>query len=116
MGTDPEHLWAYGNSRGDLRMLGAADVGVNVGRLGRFGRLRAFSSLPRCPEPIRRVADSQTGAHDRAAVPWLPGTRPRCETGVRAGHGGDLARRFAGQRYSRRRIHTRKNHPQMGGR
>jgi phosphatidylglycerophosphatase C len=38
-------LWAYGNSRGDLRMLHAADTGVNVGRLGRFGRLRDFPSL-----------------------------------------------------------------------
>jgi phosphatidylglycerophosphatase C len=38
-------LWAYGNSRGDLSMLRAADVGVNVGRLGRFGRLRAFPGL-----------------------------------------------------------------------
>ena len=38
-------LWAYGNSRGDLRMLQAADTGVNVGRLGRFGRLREFKGL-----------------------------------------------------------------------
>ncbi len=38
-------LWAYGNSRGDLRMLRAADVGVNVGRLGRFGRLSDFPDL-----------------------------------------------------------------------
>jgi phosphatidylglycerophosphatase C len=38
-------LWVYGNSRGDLRMMRAADVGVNVGRLGRFGRLRDFPSL-----------------------------------------------------------------------
>jgi phosphatidylglycerophosphatase C len=38
-------LWAYGNSRGDLRMLRAADVGVNVGRLGRVGRLREFAGL-----------------------------------------------------------------------
>jgi len=38
-------LWAYGNSRGDLRMLRAADTGVNVGRLGRFGRLRGFKGL-----------------------------------------------------------------------
>jgi phosphatidylglycerophosphatase C len=38
-------LWAYGNSRGDLRMMTAADVGVNVGRLGPISRLRAFSSL-----------------------------------------------------------------------
>jgi phosphatidylglycerophosphatase C len=44
-GGEPSRLWAYGNSRGDLRMLGAADVGVNVGRLGAVGRLRAFPGL-----------------------------------------------------------------------
>jgi HAD superfamily hydrolase (TIGR01490 family) len=38
-------LWAYGNSRGDLSMLSAADMGVNVGRLGRFGQLRHFAGL-----------------------------------------------------------------------
>ncbi len=44
-GPTPTGLWAYGNSRGDLRMLRAADVGVNVGRLGRLGRLRSFPGL-----------------------------------------------------------------------
>jgi phosphatidylglycerophosphatase C len=44
-GAEPERLWAYGNSRGDLRMLHAAEVGVNVGRLGRLGRLRHFPGL-----------------------------------------------------------------------
>jgi phosphatidylglycerophosphatase C len=38
-------LWAYGNSRGDLRLLAAADHGIDVGRLGRFGRLRRFPRL-----------------------------------------------------------------------
>ena len=38
-------LWAYGNSRGDLRMLAAADIGVNVGKLGALGRLRAYPGL-----------------------------------------------------------------------
>ena len=38
-------LWAYGNSRGDLRLLEAADHGVDAGRLGRFGRLRRFPRL-----------------------------------------------------------------------
>ena len=38
-------LWAYGNSAGDLDMLRSADVGVNVGRLGRFGKLRGFAKL-----------------------------------------------------------------------
>jgi phosphatidylglycerophosphatase C len=41
----PENLWAYGNSRGDLKMLQAADVGVNVGRLGRLSKLRSFQTL-----------------------------------------------------------------------
>ncbi len=41
----PVRTWAYGNSRGDLRMLAAADVGVNLGRLGRVGRLRTFPTL-----------------------------------------------------------------------
>jgi phosphatidylglycerophosphatase C len=41
----PVRTWTYGNSRGDLRMLAAADVGVNLGRLGRFGRLRPFPTL-----------------------------------------------------------------------
>jgi len=38
-------LWAYGNARGDLRLLHAADHGVNCGRLGRLGRLRRFPRL-----------------------------------------------------------------------
>jgi phosphatidylglycerophosphatase C len=43
----PGRVWAYGNSRGDLRLLAAADVGVNLGRLGGLGRLRAYPSLGR---------------------------------------------------------------------
>jgi phosphatidylglycerophosphatase C len=38
-------VWAYGNSRGDRALLEHADVGVNVARLGRWGRLRHFPSL-----------------------------------------------------------------------
>jgi phosphatidylglycerophosphatase C len=45
LGEDTPRLWAYGNSRGDLRMLRAADVGVNVGRLGRWGKLSSFPGL-----------------------------------------------------------------------
>jgi phosphatidylglycerophosphatase C len=45
IGLEGAHLWAYGNSRGDLRMLRAADTGVNVGRLGRLGQLRDFPGL-----------------------------------------------------------------------
>ena len=39
------YLWAYGNSAGDLEMLEAADIGVDAGRLGRFGKLRRFRRL-----------------------------------------------------------------------
>ena len=38
-------LWAYGNSRGDLRLLSAADHGVDAGRLGPLGRLRRYPRL-----------------------------------------------------------------------
>jgi phosphoserine phosphatase len=48
-GTAPGKMWAYGNSRGDLRMLRAADIGVNVGRLGRLGRLGSFRPLGTTP-------------------------------------------------------------------
>jgi phosphatidylglycerophosphatase C len=44
-GVWPDQLWSYGNSRGDLRMLRASDIGVNVGRLGRLGKLRSFPGL-----------------------------------------------------------------------
>lgn len=43
-GTQPV-LWVYGNSRGDLRLLNAADHGVDAGKLGPFGRLRRFARL-----------------------------------------------------------------------
>jgi len=43
-GTHPV-LWVYGNSRGDLRLLNAADHGVDAGRLGPLGRLRRFPRL-----------------------------------------------------------------------
>ncbi len=43
-GADP-YLWAYGNSAGDVEMLEAADIGVDAGRLGRFGKLRRFRRL-----------------------------------------------------------------------
>jgi HAD superfamily hydrolase (TIGR01490 family) len=49
-------LWAYGNSRGDLRLLEAADHGVDVGRLGRFGRLRRFPRLSQLNDGASRRA------------------------------------------------------------
>lgn len=41
-GSADAFVYAYGNSRGDLSLLEFADVGVNMGRLGRIGRLNAF--------------------------------------------------------------------------
>ena len=38
-------LWAYGNSRGDLRLLRAADHGVSCAKLGRLSKLDKFPSL-----------------------------------------------------------------------
>ena len=38
-------LWAYGNSRGDLRLLRAADHGVSCAKLGLMSRLSQFPSL-----------------------------------------------------------------------
>lgn len=52
-------LWAYGNSRGDKRLLEAADYGVDAGRLGRFGRLRRHPSLSRV---ARLSSGSSSGA------------------------------------------------------
>jgi phosphatidylglycerophosphatase C len=42
---DHVQVWAYGNSAGDRRLLAAADTGVDVGRLGRLGKLRDFPRL-----------------------------------------------------------------------
>jgi len=42
--ASPE-LYAYGNSRGDRRMLVAAEHPVDCGKLGRFGALRAYPRL-----------------------------------------------------------------------
>jgi len=44
-GQEQPELWAYGNSRGDLRLLNAADHGVDAGQLGPLGRLRRFPRL-----------------------------------------------------------------------
>lgn len=49
-GTGPGlPLYAYGNSRGDLRLLDAADRPVDVSRLGRLGRLGRFPRLDDVP-------------------------------------------------------------------
>lgn len=44
-GADQPLLYAYGNSRGDRRLLRAADHPFNVGRLGPLGALRHFPRL-----------------------------------------------------------------------
>jgi phosphatidylglycerophosphatase C len=62
-GGEQPVLWAYGNSRGDLRLLNAADHGVDAGRLGRLGRLRRF---PRLAEVM---ATSAGGGGDPDRVP-----------------------------------------------
>lgn len=59
--AEQPELWAYGNSRGDLRLLAAADHGVDAGRLGPLGRLRAFPRLATLP-PLPPLAGTDGGA------------------------------------------------------
>jgi phosphatidylglycerophosphatase C len=66
-GIDQPELWAYGNSRGDLRLLNAADHGVDAGKLGPFGRLRRF---PRLAQVNAAAGSVQPG------VAATPTTRP----------------------------------------
>ena len=46
----PPVIFAYGNSRGDRRMLSGATYPFNVGKLGRLGTLRRFPRLGATPE------------------------------------------------------------------
>ena len=57
-GGEQPVLWAYGNSRGDLRLLNAADHGVDAGRLGPLGRLRRFPRLGAVSASARRHGDA----------------------------------------------------------
>ena len=57
-GGEQPILWAYGNSRGDLRLLNAADHGVDAGRLGPLGRLRRFPRLADVAASARRGGDA----------------------------------------------------------
>jgi HAD superfamily hydrolase (TIGR01490 family) len=66
-GGDQPELWAYGNSRGDLRLLNAADHGVDAGQLGPFGRLRRFPRLS--------VVSKEEGGQTQPAAA-MPTTRP----------------------------------------
>ncbi len=60
-------LWAYGNSRGDLRLLNAADHGVDAGKLGPLGRLRRFPLLSEVmaqATELPSASPAQPGASD----------------------------------------------------
>ena len=57
-GGEQPVLWAYGNSRGDLRLLNAADHGVDAGRLGPLGRLRRFPRLAAVSASAGRHGDA----------------------------------------------------------
>jgi phosphatidylglycerophosphatase C len=67
-GEDQPELWAYGNSRGDLRLLRAADHGIDAGLLGPLGRLRKF---PRLADVVR-----ESEARGQAGLAAMPTTRP----------------------------------------
>ena len=72
-GSPQPVIWAYGNSRGDRRLLEAADVGVNAGRLGRFGALRRFVPLS-AVQGARTYRARRCGQPAVAAIPttWPP--------------------------------------------
>jgi HAD superfamily hydrolase (TIGR01490 family) len=57
-GGEQPVLWAYGNSRGDLRLLNAADHGVDAGRLGPLGALRRFPRLSEVVASAGRDGDA----------------------------------------------------------
>jgi phosphatidylglycerophosphatase C len=61
-GGEQPVLWAYGNSRGDLRLLNAADHGVDAGRLGRLGRLHRFPRLSEVTASGRGGGDAHGAA------------------------------------------------------
>ena len=73
-GSDQPELWAYGNSRGDLRLLRAADHGVDAGLLGPLGRLRRF---PRLADVVRESdAARQLDSRTQPGLAAIPTTRP----------------------------------------
>jgi phosphatidylglycerophosphatase C len=74
-------LWVYGNSRGDLRLLNAADHGVDAGKLGPLGRLRRF---PRLAEVSRSRGGIPSGSDGGPGGPGERGGQARP-----AGQAGD---------------------------
>jgi phosphoserine phosphatase len=49
-GQDPV-IYAYGNSRGDRRLLSGATYPFDCGKLGLFGALRTYPRLPEATAP-----------------------------------------------------------------
>ena len=78
--SDQPELWAYGNSRGDLRLLRAADHGVDAGLLGPSGACGGSPASPTWSgRPTRPQSDSRT----------QPGLAAIAHHAARvAGHGG----------------------------
>jgi len=73
-------LWAYGNSDGDRQLLAGADIGVDVGRLGRVGALRSFprlADLPGTDDSDDGVAVTRSGGRSGRSGAGRPGTRRR---------------------------------------
>jgi len=56
MGTEPATLVAYGNSRGDAKMLAAADLGVDCGKLGPWSALKAYPTLAQVRSVLRSTS------------------------------------------------------------
>ncbi len=73
-GALPE-MWAYGNSRGDLRLLGAATFGVDAGKLGAWGRLRRYPRLADVRRLGRRRVKVTSGVDHRGAGTLLARAR-----------------------------------------
>jgi phosphatidylglycerophosphatase C len=71
-GSTPAVLWAYGNSRGDLRLLAVADHGVDAGRLGRLGSLRRYPRLD-------QVLGAGTAPGTAGTAGTAPGAQPVTE-------------------------------------
>ncbi len=79
-------LWAYGNSRGDLRMLRMADTGVNVGRLGAVREARQLPGVgPDRPAPARPLSGRRSGAHRLRVQPEPAGVRGTPSSASRPG-------------------------------
>jgi phosphatidylglycerophosphatase C len=72
-GDDQPELWAYGNSRGDLRLLRAADHGVDAGLLGPLGRLRSF---PRLADIVREADAARAMGGQTQGLAAIPTTLP----------------------------------------